>query len=101
MATTEMESGSSEHGTFDPDSKYPLKVLYCGGMTCFITFYSVWHIYKIFVGAFSKRFVCCFFLSAVCSLPTEVSLYLKQLVIFCLVFVAQFTKTQMCLFFEL
>ncbi|KAG8010483.1 Density-regulated protein [Nibea albiflora] len=30
-----MDSGSSEskseHGTFDPDSKYPLKVLYCGG----------------------------------------------------------------------
>uniref|UniRef100_A0A3Q3M6F0 Density-regulated protein n=1 Tax=Mastacembelus armatus TaxID=205130 RepID=A0A3Q3M6F0_9TELE len=35
MATTEMESGSSEsrseQGTADPDSKYPLKVLYCGG----------------------------------------------------------------------
>lgn len=30
MATTEMEPGS-EHGTADPDSKYPLKVLYCGG----------------------------------------------------------------------
>uniref|UniRef100_A0A3B5AX06 Density-regulated protein n=1 Tax=Stegastes partitus TaxID=144197 RepID=A0A3B5AX06_9TELE len=38
MATTEMESGSlesrSEHGTADPDSKYPLKVLYCGGTYC-------------------------------------------------------------------
>lgn len=35
MATTEMESGStesrSEQGSLDPDSKYPLKVLYCGG----------------------------------------------------------------------
>lgn len=35
MATTEMESGSlesrSEQGTVDSDSKYPLKVLYCGG----------------------------------------------------------------------
>lgn len=35
MATTEMESGSlesrSEQGTADPDSKYPMKVLYCGG----------------------------------------------------------------------
>ncbi|XP_072310415.1 density-regulated protein isoform X2 [Eucyclogobius newberryi] len=34
MATTEMESGSSdyksEHGPSDPESKYPLKVLYCG-----------------------------------------------------------------------
>ncbi|PWA26465.1 hypothetical protein CCH79_00001215 [Gambusia affinis] len=34
MATTEMESGStesrSEQGSLDPDSKYPLKVLYCG-----------------------------------------------------------------------
>ncbi|RVE66125.1 hypothetical protein OJAV_G00123530 [Oryzias javanicus] len=29
MATTEMEPGS-EQGTADPDSKYPLKVLYCG-----------------------------------------------------------------------
>uniref|UniRef100_A0A8C8DY63 Density-regulated protein n=1 Tax=Oryzias sinensis TaxID=183150 RepID=A0A8C8DY63_9TELE len=29
MATTDMEPGS-EHGTADPDSKYPLKVLYCG-----------------------------------------------------------------------
>ncbi|KAM9793819.1 density-regulated protein isoform X2 [Syngnathus typhle] len=28
MATTEMES--TEHETADPDSKYPLKVLYCG-----------------------------------------------------------------------
>uniref|UniRef100_A0A3Q1HLQ4 Density-regulated protein n=1 Tax=Anabas testudineus TaxID=64144 RepID=A0A3Q1HLQ4_ANATE len=35
MATTEMESGSSEHGTVDPDSKYPLKVLYCGAITAF------------------------------------------------------------------
>lgn len=39
MATTEMESGStesrSEQGTADPDSKFPLKVLYCGG-----TFYN-------------------------------------------------------------
>lgn len=37
MATTEMESGSlenkSEQGPSDPDSKYPLKVLYCGGTT--------------------------------------------------------------------
>lgn len=35
MATTEMESCSSEcrsePGTGDGDSKYPLKVLYCGG----------------------------------------------------------------------
>uniref|UniRef100_A0A3Q2XF16 Density-regulated protein n=1 Tax=Hippocampus comes TaxID=109280 RepID=A0A3Q2XF16_HIPCM len=31
MATTEMES--TEHETVDPDSKYPLKVLYCGGKT--------------------------------------------------------------------
>ena len=35
MATTEMDSGSleskPEHGTVDSDSKYPLKVLYCGG----------------------------------------------------------------------
>uniref|UniRef100_A0A8C5E929 Density-regulated protein n=1 Tax=Gouania willdenowi TaxID=441366 RepID=A0A8C5E929_GOUWI len=34
MATTEMDSGSSEsrleHGTTDLNSKYPLKVLYCG-----------------------------------------------------------------------
>ncbi|XP_061554435.1 density-regulated protein isoform X2 [Phycodurus eques] len=28
MATSEMDS--SEHDTVDPDSKYPLKVLYCG-----------------------------------------------------------------------
>ncbi|XP_057674619.1 density-regulated protein isoform X1 [Corythoichthys intestinalis] len=28
MSTTEMES--TEHETIDPDSKYPLKVLYCG-----------------------------------------------------------------------
>uniref|UniRef100_A0A672I232 Density-regulated protein n=1 Tax=Salarias fasciatus TaxID=181472 RepID=A0A672I232_SALFA len=35
MATTEMESGSSEsHVSADPDSKYPLKVLYCGGKYC-------------------------------------------------------------------
>uniref|UniRef100_A0A4W6DCT9 Density-regulated protein n=1 Tax=Lates calcarifer TaxID=8187 RepID=A0A4W6DCT9_LATCA len=37
MATTEMESGSSEsrseQGTVDTDSKYPLKVLYCGVIT--------------------------------------------------------------------
>uniref|UniRef100_A0A3B3DY81 Density-regulated protein n=1 Tax=Oryzias melastigma TaxID=30732 RepID=A0A3B3DY81_ORYME len=33
MATTEMEPGS-EQGTADPDSKYPLKVLYCGGTYC-------------------------------------------------------------------
>uniref|UniRef100_A0A3Q2DUQ8 Density-regulated protein n=1 Tax=Cyprinodon variegatus TaxID=28743 RepID=A0A3Q2DUQ8_CYPVA len=37
MATTEMESGSSEsrsdHGSLDSDSKYPLKVLYCGVMS--------------------------------------------------------------------
>lgn len=35
MATTEMDCGSSEsrseQGSLDPDSKYPLKVLYCGG----------------------------------------------------------------------
>lgn len=35
MATTEMDCGSSEskseQGSMDPDSKYPLKVLYCGG----------------------------------------------------------------------
>ncbi|TWW66246.1 Density-regulated protein [Takifugu flavidus] len=34
MATTEMDCGSSEskseQGSMDPDSKYPLKVLYCG-----------------------------------------------------------------------
>ncbi|XP_068608883.1 density-regulated protein isoform X2 [Brachionichthys hirsutus] len=34
MATTETETGSSEsrseQGKFDPESKYPLKVLYCG-----------------------------------------------------------------------
>lgn len=36
MATTEMESGSSDHGTLDPDSKYPLKVLYCGGKVYYI-----------------------------------------------------------------
>ncbi|XP_053267541.1 density-regulated protein isoform X1 [Pleuronectes platessa] len=33
MATTEMESGSSErtdHRTINPNSKYPLKVTYCG-----------------------------------------------------------------------
>lgn len=35
MATTEMDSGCSEikaeQGPADLDSKYPLKVLYCGG----------------------------------------------------------------------
>lgn len=35
MATTEMDSRSSESksekDSLDPDSKYPLKVLYCGG----------------------------------------------------------------------
>lgn len=35
MAATEMDCGSSEskseQGSLDPDSKYPLKVLYCGG----------------------------------------------------------------------
>uniref|UniRef100_A0A8D3AF10 Density-regulated protein n=1 Tax=Scophthalmus maximus TaxID=52904 RepID=A0A8D3AF10_SCOMX len=38
MAAIEMVSSSSEsrseHGTGDPDSKYPLKVLYCGGTYC-------------------------------------------------------------------
>lgn len=35
MATTEMDCGfsesKSEQSSLDPDSKYPLKVLYCGG----------------------------------------------------------------------
>lgn len=31
VITTEMES--TDHETVDPDSKYPLKVLYCGGKT--------------------------------------------------------------------
>lgn len=33
MATTEMDSSESrsEQGSLDPDSNYPLKVLYCGG----------------------------------------------------------------------
>lgn len=37
MATTEMDCSSpeskSEQGSLDPDSKYPLKVLYCGGIS--------------------------------------------------------------------
>lgn len=54
MATTEMESGSlesrSEQGTADPDSKYPMKVLYCGGAVYKITSSSIvlrWPLFKM------------------------------------------------------
>lgn len=49
MATTvNTESGSKEHKgdhrTADSDAKYPLKVLYCGGM---MRVYSVLHLAKL------------------------------------------------------
>lgn len=58
MATTEMDSGSSEikseQGTADLDSKYPLKVLYCGGI-----------VYKLIftcINIFLYHFVCLYVL---------------------------------------
>lgn len=83
MATTEMESGSSEHGTHDPDSKYPLKVLYCGGITFCIIIYSVWHIYRIYVDACSKcDNVIVFFVSLQCALCLQRYVYLSNCLTF-------------------
>lgn len=76
MATTEMESGSSEsrseQGPLDSDSKYPLKVLYCGGTADKLILLRI----TAYFDASNLRYFC--FSPTVCSLPTEVSLITRQ-----------------------
>lgn len=68
MATTEMDSERSEPGSVDGDSKYPLKVLYCGGTVLLLVPFSIVRA-VFFLFCFDNEYVP---LSSVCSLPTEV-----------------------------
>lgn len=66
MATEMDSSERSEQGSVDGDSKYPLKVLYCGGTVPFFVTFSI--VRAVFSFCIDNKMS----LSTVCSLPTEV-----------------------------